>query len=91
MAKPPDPGANPTHPAKPIPIEVNTRPVNVPDKVLTGAEIKDAAIAQGVAIQANFALYVDRANGSSEPVLSDQEVRVHPHMRFTAIAPDDNS
>lgn len=90
-APPSTPGSDQGKGPKPIEIEVNGNSVKVEEKLLTGAEIKQAAIDQGVNIQANFALYVDLANGSSEPVKNDQEIRVHPHMSFTAIAPDDNS
>lgn len=76
---------------KTVTIEVNDKPVDVDERELTGVEIKAAAIAQGVQIQPNFALYLDRANGTSEPVANDQLTRVHPHMSFSALAPDDNS
>jgi hypothetical protein len=79
--------------AKPkrIEIEVNGKPVLVDERELTGAEIKAAAIAQGVEIQPNFVLQQELANGSSKIVGDNDPVRVHPHMSFTAIAPDDNS
>jgi hypothetical protein len=85
--------ADPPGQAKPktVTIEVNDKPVVVEERELTGAEIKAAAIAQGVQIQANFALYLDRANGTSETVGNDQLVHVHPHMSFSALAADDNS
>ena len=89
--KPDDPGSGHGIGPKPIEIEVNGKKVLVEEKEMTGAEIKAAAIAQHVDIQANFALFVDLANGTSEPVKNDQEIHIHPHTSFSAIAPDDHS
>lgn len=77
--------------AKPKQIEINGKPVLVDERELTGAEIKAAAIAQGVEIQPNFVLQQELANGSSKIIGDNDLVRVHPHLSFTAIAPDDNS
>ena len=76
---------------KTIEIEVNSRPVRMPEKEATGAEIKAASIAQGVAIEANFVLQLELPNGSSRIVGDEDEVKLHSHMSFTAIRPDDNS
>ena len=89
--KPNNPGSGHGHGPKPVEIEVNGKKVQVEDREMTGAEIKAAAIEQGVDIQPNFALFVDLANGTSEPVKNDQEIHIHPHMSFSAIAPDDHS
>jgi hypothetical protein len=74
-----------------ITISVNNQPVHVQDKVLTGMEIKEAAIAQGVAIQLDFLLSEQLGNGHARIVGDSDEVRVHEHAKFTAIAGDDNS
>lgn len=76
---------------KEIRIEVNGKAVVVEDKDMTGAEIKDAAIAQGVQIQPTFVLQLEQPNGTSKVIGDTDPVRVHNHMSFTAIAPDDNS
>lgn len=76
---------------KDIEIEVNSRPVFMPDKETNGAEIKAAAIAQNVAIQPNFVLQQELANGSSKVIGDADPVNIHHKMSFTAIAPDDNS
>lgn len=90
--KPDNPGGGQGGPKpKQIEIEVNAKPVIVDERELTGAEIKATAIAQGVSIQPEFALYVDLANGTSKAVGNDELIRVHPHMSFSAIAQDDNS
>lgn len=89
---PPDgdkPGKGP--PAKTVTIEVNSHEVELPDREVTGLEIKNAAIAQGVQIQANFVLQLELPNGTSRVIGDAEETRVHPHMSFTAIGPDDNS
>jgi hypothetical protein len=78
-------------PPKTITIEVNARKVEMPEKEATGLEIKQAAIAQGVAIQLNFVLQQELPNGSSVIVGDADRVRIREHMSFTAIAPDDNS
>jgi hypothetical protein len=74
-----------------IEIEVNSRPVAMPERETRGADIKAAAIAQGVAIQQNFVLQQELANGSSKVIGDSDPVRIHEKMRFTALAPDDNS
>jgi Multiubiquitin len=76
---------------KEIQIEVNSKEVVVADREMNGAEIKGAAIAQGVAIQANFVLQLELPNGTSKVIGDSDPVHVHNHMSFTAIAPDDNS
>lgn len=76
---------------KDVEIEVNGRAVTMPDKVVTGAEIKQAAISQGVSIQANFVLQQELPNGSSKVVGDTDQIRLHQKLSFTAIAPDDNS
>jgi hypothetical protein len=76
---------------KDVTIEVNGREVVVSDREVTGVEIKQAAISGGVAIQLNFVLQLELANGTSKVIGDNVTIRVHPHMSFTAIAPDDNS
>jgi hypothetical protein len=77
-----------------IEVSVNTRPVTLTDEhgraEATGAEIKAAAIAQGVSIQPDFALFVEHGN-ELDPVADVEVVHVRPHQKFRAVAPDDNS
>jgi hypothetical protein len=70
-------------------ISVNEQPVKV--KGHTGAEIKAAAIAQGVHIQQNFVLQEELPNGKSRVVGDHDDVRLREGSRFTAILSDDNS
>lgn len=65
--------------------------INPPDRTATGAEIKAAAIEQGVLIQPNFVLQEELPNGTSKIIGDNDDVRLREHLRFTAIAPDDNS
>ena len=77
--------------SKEVEIEVNGRAVKMTKGDATGLEIKQAAIAQGVAIQVNFVLQQELPNGSSKVIGDPDSVHLRPHISFTAIAPDDNS
>jgi hypothetical protein len=72
-------------------ITVNEQLVKIQGHEVTGAEIKATAIAQGVAIQQNFVLQEELPNGTSRVVGDADKVHLREHLRFTAIAPDDNS
>jgi hypothetical protein len=72
-------------------ILVNEMPVKIKGHSATGAEIKAAAIAQGVLIKPNFVLQEELPNGTSRIVGDADSVHLREHLRFTAIAPDDNS
>ena len=74
-----------------VTVTVNEQPVKLRGHRATGAEIKAAAIAQGVAIQPNFVLQEELPNGTSRVVGDRDHVHLREHLRFTAIAPDDNS
>jgi len=92
--KRPDHGGHPPPPQPaphPIQIFVNGKPVSVYEKELTGLNIKEAAIAQGVQIQLDFVLFEDLSNGKQVIVKDEQVVKVHEHQRFEAITNDDNS
>ena len=91
MADPENSLAVKAKPPKVIEIEVNGKAVEMTGKVTTGAQIKQTAIAQGVSIQSNFVLQQELPNGSSAIIGDADEVKLREHLRFTAIAPDDNS
>ena len=74
-----------------ITITVNEHPVQVPARELTGREIKQAAMDQGVAIGLDFVLYEHLGQHRTRIVGDDEPVRVHPGSRFEALANDDNS
>ncbi|ALA61213.1 multiubiquitin domain-containing protein [Nitrospira moscoviensis] len=75
----------------PLTVLVNEQQVVFHVHSATGAQIKTTAIAQGVAIQPNFVLQLEHPNGTSNIVGDADTEHLHNHMRFTAIAPDDNS
>jgi hypothetical protein len=93
MAEENSPNSKP-HPEPPermTTVTVNEQPVKLEGQTATGTEIKAAAIAQGVRIQPNFVLQEELPNGTSRVVGDSDTVHLRPHLRFTAIAPDDNS
>jgi hypothetical protein len=80
----------PRGPVTRIRVTVNRQPVELPDRELTGLQIKVEAIGQGVDIQQDFPLSVMR--GGQYVAVGDQEpIRVHAGEEFLAVAPDDNS
>jgi hypothetical protein len=78
-------------PARAITVEVNNQAVTFEVHKANGAEIKATAIAQGVQIQPDFVLSELVGQGQYKPVRDDEEVTLHPHQAFRAVAPDDNS
>jgi hypothetical protein len=74
-----------------VTVSVNEQPVVLPGHVETGAEIKAAAIAQGVLIQPNFVLQEELPNGTDRTIGDSDKVHLREHLRFTALSPDDNS
>jgi hypothetical protein len=76
---------------KDVEIFVNSKVVKVKDKEMTGLQIKEAAIKQGVAIQLDFVLFEDLSNGQQVIIKDTQVVRIRNGQRFEAITNDDNS
>jgi hypothetical protein len=74
-----------------VTLEINGRPVVMEGKEAHGLQIKQAAVQQGVSIQVNFVLQQELPNGSSAVIGDADVVHLRPHLKFTAIAPDDNS
>lgn len=72
-------------------VTVNGKPVVLRKRHMTGLEIKEAAIAQGVRIEANFILQEELPNGQSRIIGNDDRIEVRDHERFTAIPNDDHS
>jgi hypothetical protein len=76
--------------AWPITVSVNGQPVVLPDREVTGLEVKQAAVAQGLPIGLEFQLSVKR--GNRYQVVDDTDtIKVHQGQEFLAVAPDDNS
>jgi sulfur carrier protein ThiS len=80
-----------SHEQHTVTVSVNEQPVKLHGGTSTGAAIKAAAIAQGVHIQQNFVLQEELPNGTSRNIGDNDHVHLREHLRFTAIAPDDNS
>ena len=78
----------PTHEVE---ISVNGNAVRVDGPKSTGLLIKKAAIAQGVSIKLDFVLSQEIGDRKTKVIGDNDEVTVHPHARFIAVAPDDNS
>jgi Multiubiquitin len=74
-----------------ITITVNEHPVQVTERELTGREIKQAALDQGVSIGLDFVPYEHLGQHRTRIVGDDEPVHVHPGSRFEALASDDNS
>jgi hypothetical protein len=71
-------------------VTVNNHPVVLTERRMTGLEIKQAAIAQGAAIEVGFQLSVKKGN-HYEVVGDDDPITIHKDQEFLAVAPDDNS
>ena len=74
-----------------ITITVNERPVVMVGNRQTGLAIKQAAINQGVQIQLDFVLSVERGPQQTKIVGDNEEVAINKNSRFIAVADDDNS
>ncbi len=74
-----------------VEVTVNGKLVKLLKAELSGLEIKQAAIAQGVSIELDFVLQLELPNGNSKIIGDADIVKVREHERFTAIANDDNS
>ena len=85
------PTAVPEHHHSPVDIKVNHKPVVVPKHEVTGLEVKQAAIAQGVKIELSFQLSEELAHHQTRIVGNDDLVRVHEGSKFLAVHGDDNS
>ncbi len=74
-----------------VEISVNGKAVRILGPRTTGLAIKQAAIAQGVSIQLDFVLSEEIGERRTKVIGDSDEVTVHPHSKFIAVAPDDNS
>ena len=84
----------PVHPqGRPdFPILVNEKySVLVHDNRMTGLQIKQAAIDQGVPIQIDFVLSEERPNWVPKIVGDNDTITVNKNSKFHAVSPDDNS
>ena len=70
---------------------VNNKPVLIEKGEQTGREIKEAGIAAGLLIKADFLLSLDGRDSQSQSISDTDRVQVRTGQRFTAVADDDNS
>lgn len=85
MSEPREPSDRPNH--EEIEIFVDGKAVKVEPAEQTGLSIKEAAIRQGVQIDKDFALWIEKG-GSVVPLGDDQGITVHPGERFVATPND---
>ena len=76
---------------KTITVTLNERPVTFSKHEVTGLEIKQAAIKQGIAIQEDFVLFEVKCDSSLKQIGDCETITLHEGQRFRATAPDDNS
>ena len=75
-----------------ITVKVNNNPVKFTNCRVTGLEIKQTAIAQGVRIEVGFVLYPVKPDGGAGAAIGDSEkVKLSECDEFRCVAPDDNS
>jgi hypothetical protein len=66
-------------------------PVTVRGRAQTGLSLKEAAIKEGVPIQPDFVLSIERGGGKTELIGDTDHIKVKKGDRFLAIPNDDNS
>ena len=78
-------------PTRPVFITVNRKEVKVDGPKVSGLEIKEAAIEQGVAIELDFKLAEETSDGKHKNIGDRDIVEVTNKSVFFATAGDDNS
>ena len=76
---------------KPFEISVNRKPVEVAGPIVTGLEIKEASIQQGLPIEVSFQLALVEPDGKERIIGNSDKVDVRESKTFFATADDDNS
>jgi hypothetical protein len=74
-----------------VEIFVNEKPVLIGRGEHTGLQIKQAAIDQGVKIQLDFVLSLEKRHGETQIIGDGDPVKVKEGQNYVAIADDDNS
>lgn len=75
-----------------VTVTINRKPVELNDHRVTGMEIKQAALAQGVQIETDFLLTLEASQGKpARTVADDETITVTKHSEFTANDVDDDS
>ena len=76
---------------KPFEISVNRKPVEVAGPIVTGLEIKEASIRQGLPIEVSFQLALVEPDGKERIIGNTDKVDVRESKTFFATADDDNA
>lgn len=71
-------------------VRVNRQDVEVRGREVTGLQVKEAAIAQGVKIDLGFRLS-HRLGNKWVPIADDERIKVHEDEEFRARTPEENS
>lgn len=75
-----------------VTVTLNRQPVTLPKHRISGAEVKEAAIAQGVQIEPDFLLTLEAFEGQPARHIADDDViTVTKHSVFSANDGDDDS
>lgn len=75
-----------------VTVTVNSKHVVLPGHRVTGLQVKEAAISQGVEIQLDFILTLEARDGQPARTIGDDEtITVTEHSVFTANDGDDDS
>lgn len=74
-----------------VTIQVNSMPVTMSDRRVTGLQIKEAAIAQGVPIGLDFVLSEEINANRTRIVRDDEVITITNKSVLDAVAGDDNS
>lgn len=74
-----------------VEITVNNKKIEVEGPKATGLQIKEAAIAQGLAIELSFQLSEKLGPHKTKIIGDTDTVTVHEDAVFVAVADDDNS
>ena len=72
-------------------VSVNRKPVTVAETIVTGLQIKEAAIGQGIAIELGFQLARVADDGTHVIIGNQDKVDVTEFKTFFATRVDDNS
>ena len=72
-------------------ISVNRQEVQLTGAKHSGLEVKQAAMAQGVAIQLDFQLSIRKDSGKFKVIGDDEVIKIDEGDVFRAVAHDDNS
>jgi hypothetical protein len=74
-----------------VTVEVNSTAVVLSEHLVTGLQLKQAAIDQGATLEIDFQLWRLTGEHKRDQVANDEKVHLHDGERFAATASDDNA